>query len=340
MSASPILRAAVIAACSAAVSCTGSHHMLDGAGEHARRVAELWWLMFGVLAVVYVLVCAAIVAAVVRGRRSPADLRMVAASPAQERRMIITVSATVAATAVILFAFLVATYSTSDALSSLARTPADVTIKITGQQWWWDVEYQDPVPSNTVTTANLMHIPVGRTVQLILVSADVIHSFWVPNLAGKKDLIPGHQNTMWLKAERTGRFEGLCGEFCGLQHANMRLTVVVQSEQDYQAWLQSQRLAAAEPSGDLERRGREVFVRGPCVMCHSIRGTDAAGFVAPDLTHVASRPRIGSTVPNTREHLLRWVRDSQEIKPGNRMPPLALSHEDLDAVVAYLETLK
>ncbi|HYC01020.1 MAG TPA: cytochrome c oxidase subunit II [Candidatus Limnocylindrales bacterium] len=328
-------------ACALSASCAGPQNMLDAAGEHARHLSELWWLMLAVLAAIYILVCGAILMAAYRSSHTGPQTRLAETAPERERRMSIVVGAAVGATAVVLFVFLFASFSTGHALNSLARTPADLTIKVTGQQWWWDVEYQDPVPSNTVITANEIHIPLGKTVQLILVSTDVIHSFWVPNLAGKKDLIPGHQNTMWLKAERPGLYHGQCAEFCGHQHANMRFHVVVETEEQFQAWLQAQRKPAVEPSDERLRHGQHVFLTGPCAMCHSVRGTDAAGFVAPDLTHVASRARIGAgALPNTREHLLRWVADSQSIKPGNHMPPLTLPPQDLDAVVAYLESLK
>ena len=324
-----------------AVSCSGPQNMLDAAGEHARRVGELWWLMLAVTTAVYVAVCVAIAAAVVLGMRTRRMERVLPPLPQQERRMGIVIGSVVAATAVILFAFLVATFSTGHALNTLARSPADITIKITGWQWWWEIEYQDPVASNSFTTANEMHLPLGRTVQLILVSGDVIHSFWVPNLAGKKDLIPGHQNTMWLKAERPGRFDGQCAEFCGLQHANMRLRVVVETDEQFQQWLSHQRTAAAQPQNEQQRRGHQIVVSGPCAMCHAVRGTDASGFNAPDLTHLASRERIAAGVlPNTRGHLAGWIANPQEIKPGNKMPPIVLTPEDQDALLAYLESLK
>jgi cytochrome c oxidase subunit 2 len=216
-----------------------------------------------------------------------------------------------------------------------------LTIDVTGQLWWWQIKYENDVPSQTVTTANEIHIPVGRLVQFKLRSNDVIHSFWVPNLHGKTDLIPGHVASTWMRADRTGTFRGQCAEFCGHQHAHMALTVVVETEEQFKNWYTAQLQSASQPATKQQARGQQVFLSAPCVMCHRVQGTDAGGAVGPDLTHIASRQTIAAaTLENSREHLAQWILDSQSIKPGNRMPPNPLSREDLEALLDYLQSLK
>ncbi len=219
--------------------------------------------------------------------------------------------------------------------------PDHVNIKVTGQQWWWDVEYESTLASQRLQTANEIHIPTGKPVLLKLQSTDVIHSFWVPNLGGKKDLIPGHQTELWIQADREGIFRGQCAEFCGHQHAHMALLVIAESPAKYAAWLDAQRRPAAEPDDPMAKRGRDVFLSGPCVMCHSVRGTGAGGHTAPDLTHLGSRLTLAAgTVPNTPGHLAGWITDAQGIKPGNRMPTIGIGGEDLQALLQYLQALK
>jgi cytochrome c oxidase subunit 2 len=203
------------------------------------------------------------------------------------------------------------------------------------------VVYEDPTASRQVTTANEIHVPVKRPVVLKVTSRDVIHSFWAPNLLGKRDLIPGYTTAIWLDVDRPGVFRGQCAEFCGLQHAHMAFDVIAQSEADFEQWLDLQRYPAAEPGSDQERRGREVFMTARCATCHRIQGTDAQGQVAPDLTHVSGRATLAAgTLPNSRGHLAGWIANSQAIKPGNQMPPNPLSGDDLLAVTAYLEKLR
>ena len=306
---------------------------LDSAGIQAARIEWLWWLMLWVTTVVFVLVVAAVAVAVVRGRSSerprPTHTTMVRA-----------VGSALALTIVILFGLLYASAATGRAIGSVpAETP--LVIQITGQQWWWSVEYVDQSPSQRFTTANELHLPVGRPVVFNLRSPDVIHSFWVPNLHGKTDVIPGRLNTTWLRADRPGVYRGQCAEFCGMQHAHMGVVVVAEHRDAYARWESAQRQNAVEPSTAEQRRGRGIVEHGPCALCHTVRGTQAGGRTAPDLTHFASRSTIGAaTVPNTRGHLAGWIADPQHLKPGNRMPAAGLSAEDLQAVVAYLEALR
>jgi cytochrome c oxidase subunit 2 len=178
-------------------------------------------------------------------------------------------------------------------------------------------------------------------VKFRLAADDVIHSFWVPNLSGKKDLIPGHEIILSFQADHAGEFRGQCAEFCGYQHAHMAFTIVAEPPDKFYEWMNRQRASSVQPSNDAEARGQKVFLTSPCITCHAIRGTDAGGTVAPELTHLASRKTIAAgTLANTRDHLAGWITNSQEIKPGNHMPPVPLNPEDLQALLAYLESLK
>jgi cytochrome c oxidase subunit II len=250
------------------------------------------------------------------------------------------VAGAVFVTVVILFVLLVSSISTGRAIASLG-SPGAVTISLTGHQWWWEVEYEDSVPSRRVKTANEMHLPTGRPIAITVTSTDVIHSFWVPNLQGKRDLIPGYQTAIWLQVDAPGQFRGQCAEFCGRQHANMALDVVAESPADFEKWLDHARTVPDPPSADEERYGQDVFLSRQCVGCHTIHGTPAHGQLGPDLTHLATRKTIAAgALPNTRDHLARWVLNAQAIKPGNQMPPNVLAAPEMQALVAYLETLK
>jgi cytochrome c oxidase subunit 2 len=337
-------RALLPAACLLAAGCGGPRFQsaLDPAGAQADRIDSLYHLFFWVCVGVYVVVALFIIAALVRKSTAqpvPA-VPEVEPPPDAERRRRSWVIAGVAVTVVLLFVLLVGEFVTSRALDTLPEEDA-VNITLTGHQWFWDVQYNDPDPSQIVMTANEIHVPVGRTVKIELISRDVIHSFWVPNLHGKKDLIPGHPTNTTLRADRPGVYWGQCAEYCGLQHANMRFQVIAEPEEDFRRWLDAQRQPAPEPQTEGQRRGREVFLKSSCVMCHWVSGTPAMSRVGPDLTHVASRQRIAAgTLPNTRGHLGGWVADPQGIKPGVRMPANSLRPDDFRALLDYLESLK
>jgi cytochrome c oxidase subunit 2 len=321
-----------------------SQSALDPAGPQAGRIIDLWWLMFYVTGAVFVVVMAMLVASLARSRRphsgEAADLPDTRPERVRERRMSHVVMASVAATVLILFVFLIHSFVTGRALDSVS-TKDHLTLKVTGHQWWWEVQYDNSTAAYVVTTANEIHIPLGQPVLFKLSSTDVIHSFWVPNLHGKTDLIPGHENVTWIRADQEGTYRGQCAEFCGYQHAHMAFTVVVEPYEKFKAWYDSQLAPAAEPATPQQSRGRQVFLSSPCVMCHTIRGTDAGSRVGPDLTHIASRATIAAgTLENTRGHLAGWVVDSQRIKPGNHMPPNDLEPADLQALLDYLQSLK
>jgi cytochrome c oxidase subunit 2 len=234
----------------------------------------------------------------------------------------------------------VASIATDRALAGLALADS-VPVRIVAHQWWWEITYDDASPQRVFATANELYVPVGRPVVATLESVDVIHSFWVPSLAGKKDLIPGRTATIEFRADVAGRYRGPCAEFCGWQHANMYLEVVAVPPAEFEAWAQAQRQPAPDPPDAKSRRGRELFLSGSCMMCHAIHGTTANARKAPDLTHVASRARLAAgRIPNTPSDLAAWIADPQRIKPGANMPAHPIPGEDLQALVAYLGTLK
>lgn len=307
--------------------------VLRPAGVQAAHIERLWWVMFWVSAAVFAAVMTGLAVALVRGRRGDA----VATS---HRTITRHVATSVAVSTAALIGLLVASVMTGRAIGSMPRSEA-LEIRLTGYQWWWGVEYLNQDPSLRATTANELHLPVGRAVALRLQSTDVIHSFWVPNLHGKTDLIPGRENVILLRADRAGVFRGQCAEYCGTQHAHMALTLVAEPSDAFEAWLAGQRAPAPDPQTGDARRGREVFQQGPCALCHAVQGTSAGARTAPDLTHFATRSTIGAgTAPNTPDQLAQWIANPQHLKPGNRMPATGLSDEDLHAVVAYLETLR
>jgi cytochrome c oxidase subunit 2 len=220
-----------------------------------------------------------------------------------------------------------------------ATAPA-VTIEVTAQQWWWKARYLDSDPSRTLTTANEIHIPVGQPVRIELVGADVIHSFWIPALAGKTDAIPGQRNVTWIEADEPGRYRGQCTEYCGAQHAHMGFEVVAESPADFARWRDAQLAPAAEPSSDALARGRHDF-EFRCGACHTVRGTEAGGTTGPDLTHVMSRQTIAAgTLPNSPATLAAWIANPQSQKPGTLMPNLQLSGDEVGAIDAWLATLR
>ena len=328
----------------------GPQSALDTAGPQAGRIESLWWIFFWVCAVVYVLVLVFLFLPLLRGDvgrpaagaapEPSSDAPEITPDPAAERRRSSVVGAAVTLTVLILFALLLGDMLTGRKIHA-DPGPDTLTIKITGHQWWWEAQYNDVVPSNIVTTANEIHIPVGRPVKFELFSNDVIHSFWVPSLHGKKDLVPGHPVSTWLQADREGEFWGQCAEFCGHQHANMRMVIVAEAPEKFGQWLEASRKSAGEPVYPQQARGQQVFMSSPCVMCHSIQGTPAGGRVGPDLTHVASRRILAAgAIPNTPGHMAGWIIDPQKIKPGTHMPQNNIAPADLRALLEYLESLK
>jgi cytochrome c oxidase subunit 2 len=304
------------------------------AGPQAAHIDWLWDVMLWTTGIVYVVVLAILFIGIWR-RRHDAEL-----SAIPDVKLDMGVGVGIGISTVILFGLLVASIMVGKSTSDLSAVNG-ITIRVTGNQWWWRLEYLHPTPSQMITTANEMHVPVGKPVTLSLNSADVIHSFWVPNIHGKRDLIPGQQTSITFRVDKPGTYRGQCAEFCGLQHAHMALMLIAEPQDKYDAWYTNQVKPSAEPQTEEQRQGRDVFLGRACVMCHAIRGTPAGGRVGPDLTHLKSRGTIAAvTLPNTRGHLGGWVMNPQSIKPGSRMPPNPMSASELSALLGYLESLQ
>jgi cytochrome c oxidase subunit 2 len=225
-------------------------------------------------------------------------------------------------------------YQPSDPAGSRPPGPS-LHVTVVGHQWWWEFDY----PNLGIVTANEMHVPVGTVVDLDVESADVIHSYWTPQLGGKIDAIPGTVNHTWFEATQTGTYHGQCAEFCGVEHAGMQLNVIVESSDQFQAWVQGQQAPVAAMTGEAAR-GEQIFLNGACIGCHTINGTQAQGKVGPNLTHFAIRQYFaGETVLNTPGNMARWLANPQDVKPGNLMPDLHLSQDQINALVAFIENL-
>ena len=317
--------------------CQGWQSALDPRGPKASAIAELFWIFTGICAVVWVLVVIFLAMAIWRRRGERPDPLVTDA--AQERRITSVVGTFVGLTAITLIALTALSYAGQKQLFDTKE--GDVTLKITGHQWWWEVNYEDSDPQRSFTTANEIHIPAGEPVRIKLESSDVIHSFWVPSLMGKQDLITGRQNLIEIKADREGVYRGQCAEFCGWQHALMSILVIAHPKEEFEAW-RNQQISARQPPEDEERKeGERIFLSKPCVMCHTVRGTSAGSNIGPDLTHVGARSTIAAaTLPTNVGSLAAWISDPQAIKPGSKMPAVKIEADDLQALAAYLEGLK
>jgi cytochrome c oxidase subunit 2 len=337
----PVALAALVAAVLGVAGCSLNERQsaLSPAGPQAAHIEGLWWFAFWTAAAVYVVTMLFLVYALVHRKRRPADAGA-PPSPETTRRTTRWVVVATGGTIAVLFAFLIVDLVVSRRLHRIEqRKPMVVTV--TGFQWWWRVQYQDTAPSRTVLTANEIHIPVGRPVLIEAVSGDVIHSFWVPALHGKRDNVPGLKNRLVIQADRPGIYRGECAEFCGHQHAKMAFNVIAEPQAEFDRWYAGQLREADPPTDAVRAKGLQTFLSYSCATCHQIRGTPAAGHVAPDLTHIGSRRTLASgTLPNTRGHLGGWIIDPQSIKPGTRMPPNNLQPDELRALLAYLEGLK
>lgn len=323
-----------------AAACRGAkdQSVLEPNGVRAESVENLWWLALAIATLVFVATTGALGWAAWRARQR--ERRSELRATDEGRKMQVAVTSGVVATVVLLLVF----FGADLVVGRTLRTPVErdhLLVKVTGYQWWWKVEYPDSLPQAWITDANEIHVPVGKPVLVELASNDVIHSLWIPNLGGKKDLIPSYTDTLWFEADRPGVYRSQCAEFCGHQHAKMAMHVVVHEPEEFISWQAAARRWARTPTDTLAARGQEVFMAGRCVLCHAIAGTPAGSRVGPDLTHVASRRTLAAgTLPNTRGNLAAWITDPQGIKPGANMPPNALSPADLDALLAYLGTLK
>jgi cytochrome c oxidase subunit 2 len=327
--------------------CDGIQSITGGEGRDSALINAL----FAVFTVVTVIFFAAVMAFLFasywrrggeRGDGLPETDGAAAAAPARPRALRIAFFAWTGAVIVGLMGLAIASYFTDRSMAhpNAANRPV-VSIELIANQWWWDVRYHFQDPSKNFRTANEIHLPAGVPAMIYLKSNDVIHSFWVPNLAGKEDLIPGRVNDMVLVPEKIGQYRAQCAEYCGLQHAHMALDVTVESAGDFRAWMARRSAPAPAPATALAASGYNYFMKRECSTCHAIVGTPAAAGVAPDLTHVAGRKTIAAgTLPMGRAGLYAWVADPQGQKPGTNMPYIGLEASELHAVVAYLETLK
>lgn len=313
-----------------AAGCAKSPFALNPASPQATRISDLFWIIFGIAAAVFLIVEGLLWFSLVHFRRRPG----VEGEPAQIQGSTRVEVAWTVVPAIILGGVLVMTIITMDAVT--ARPSSALQVKVVGHQWWWEIQY----PGQVITTATDLHVPVGQPVNVELTSNDVIHSFWVPELNGKMDVIPGHTNRTTFKADKSNVFLGLCAEFCGTQHAKMHFLVISESADAFAAWVKDQQAPPVKPSGKAAE-GERIFMASACIGCHTVEGTKAQGKVGPDLTHFASRRTIAAvTLENTHENLTKWLTDPQAIKPGNDMPNLHLSDDAIEALTAYLESLR
>jgi cytochrome c oxidase subunit II len=315
-----------------ATGCGSNQSITSPVTEPAREIDTLWWAMFAVGMVIFGIVIGLLVLAYLRRGR--------ASDPERAERLsyaVILGGGMVAPVVVlaVLFAFVI---RVMPAVSAPEHGSTSLTIQVTGHQWYWEVRY----PGTAAVTANEIHIPAETPVRIVARTADVIHSFWVPRLNRKIDMIPGRSNSIELDVSRVGTYRGQCSEFCGLAHAQMAFLVVVQPRAAFRTWLDHEAQPAETPSGGQAAAGEQEFTTASCDDCHSIRGTDAAGKVGPDLTHVGSRRTLAAlTIPNTPGHLYQWITNPQWWKPGSRMPGFAsLPASARRALVAYLEGLR
>ena len=311
--------------------CGGNQNALSPHSRAQGQIDQVWWVMFGGACAGFALIAALLFAGWVRRNRR------IEGAGGERRLTGLVVVLGVAVPLVVLTALFV--WADVFVVRSTAAPPpgsAQLTIRVVAHEWWWEVSY----PGTKAVTANEIHVPTNTRVDVVGTSADVIHSFWVPELNRKIDLIPGRTASVLIDATEPGRYRGQCSEFCGVQHAHMAVAVIAQPPARFRAWLAGMSAPAADPAGSMERRGLAVFLAEPCASCHTVRGTAAHGAVGPDLTHVATRTTLAAlTIPDTPAYLRGWIADPQRVKPGAEMPAVPLSARQLDELTAYLDHL-
>lgn len=320
------------------LSATGAdpvvaHNLLAPQSDSGREIETLWWIMLILSTVIFAVVLALLLTALLRSRGAD-----VPASPGVARRFVLWGGVVVPAA--VLLGLFVLTLRALPEEAPASSGDGELELRIVGRQWFWDLEYRG-ADSVRVRTANEIHIPAGRTVRVRARSGDVLHSLWIPQLNRKFDLFPGRTTTLTLRADEPGVYGGECAEFCGAQHARMGVIVVADEPAEFDRWLAANARPAAVPDTPQEKRGEQVFLGSSCVYCHRVAGTNATGMVGPDLTHLASRRSLGSAlIPNRKGYLAGWILDPQHIKPGNKMPGTDLSGPELQQLLAYLESLR
>jgi cytochrome c oxidase subunit 2 len=304
---------------------------LDPASDFAWKLQDLFNGILFWAVIVFVLVEGALVVAILRFRERPGGPE----PKATHGNTLLEISWTLAP-ALVLVLIAIPTIKTIWDVDRPARGES-IVVEAIGHQWWWEFRY----PDLGVVTADEMHIPVGQQIDVRLTSADVIHSFWFPRLGGKRDVIPGHETQIWFTADSAGLYLGQCAEFCGLSHALMKMELVAESPEDFQAWVEGQRADAVVTDSAAFAEGSQAFLQGGCIACHTVRGTIAQGVIGPDLTHVGSRRRIAAGIlDNTPENMEHWIRNSRDVKPGSLMVVPELDDETVRRIVAYLQGLK
>jgi cytochrome c oxidase subunit 2 len=308
--------------------------LFEDAGSPAREISPLLWGLITLSVVVVVLVATAVVVGIVMRTQRASDPRQVVTE--ESRPGLAWIYGTTAVSILALVACIAWTLVTMTSTANPAAAQG-LTVDVSAAQWWWRFAYQPMTGDGPpMVTANELHIPVGVPVRLRISSSDVIHSFWIPAIGGKTDAVPGQVNEAWLEADKPGVYRGQCAEFCGQQHTQMALFVIAEPQTSYDTWREHQQ---SEPSIGLAPEGEALFVAS-CGNCHAVRGTAATGDRGPDLTHLMSRSTLAAgALPNTRGDLAGWIADPQGIKPGTKMPVVALSGPQLQSILDYLDTL-
>jgi cytochrome c oxidase subunit 2 len=310
--------------------CGGPQSALEPAGHAAQDIAEIFWWMTAGGVVIWIAVIALTIYAV----RTPPEAHN------QRRTSYLIIGGGAIVPTIVLTVLLV--YGLAPLPHLLAPAPeGSLRIFVSGEQWWWRIRYEVP-GKEPVVLANEIRLPVGEPVEFRLDSPDVIHSFWVPSLGGKIDMIPGRTTRLALTPTRTGVFRGACAEYCGTAHALMSFYVIVHTREDFSRWLAHQQTLAASPNEPVATRGQEIFLASGCGACHTVRGTPASGVIGPDLTHIGSRLSIGAgALPNNAETMLRWIARTEHIKPEVLMPAFGmLPEQELEAIAVYLKGLQ
>jgi cytochrome c oxidase subunit II len=327
-------RLIVVVTSALALAGCGEQSPLDPHSHQAREIATLWWGMLAAASVVFLGAVALLLLGAVR--RTRPGLPLLGEREGAFIGLVVIFGMGIPVV-VLVALFAIANRVVLPDTDAPKASTTRMTIRVIGHQWFWEVRY----PGSTAVTANEIHIPVRTRVNVVAETHDVIHSFWVPQLNRKIDMVPGHPNRVLLYADQPGRFRGQCAEFCGLQHAHMALSVYADSPDRFRAWLAGQARPRTAPRTPAARTGERVFLSKQCASCHAIRGTPAKGRVGPDLTHLRSRATLAAlTIPNRRVDLDHWIHDPQDIKPGANMPALKLTPAEFRSVLDYLESLR
>jgi cytochrome c oxidase subunit 2 len=318
--------------------------MWHAAGSNAAQIRELAVMFSFLLGAIFLIVIGIAILSVRRRHRGIQQEPLEGShqlSPGTEARLRAVVGIATGLTILIVLGLTVVSVSVGKIVSASVVPTGSMVVEVTGTQWWWKVRYANSDPRRVLDTANEIHIPTSQPVAIRGESNDVIHSFWVPGLQGKRDLIPGRTTVEWLEADKPGEYRGQCVEFCGLQHAHMAFLVIAQPPDQFNAWMEHQLQPAVEPSDDDTRRGQEIFLKSACVLCHAIRGTEAGAQIGPDLTHFGSRKTIAAgTLSNTKGNLAGWIADPKNIKPGTHMATVPIQPTEMQPLIDYLESLK